>query len=64
VKYYKENSAIRHGADTKEVGLTFRGPIVVGKFVDRERPTWADAMNEHFVKTLGDKYRPYGAQHG
>jgi 2-oxoglutarate ferredoxin oxidoreductase subunit beta len=50
---------VKHGADTKEVGLTFDGKIVVGKFIDRERPTWLDAMNEHYRQTLGDKYAPY-----
>lgn len=64
LKYYKERSVIKHGADTKELGLSFRGEIVVGKFVDRERPTWLDAMNEQFSKVLGDKYRPYGVDHG
>ncbi|HUK13077.1 MAG TPA: 2-oxoacid:ferredoxin oxidoreductase subunit beta, partial [Thermoanaerobaculaceae bacterium] len=36
LKYYKEKSTIKNGADTKEVGLGFQGDIVVGKFVDRE----------------------------
>ena len=60
LKYYKEKSVLKHGADTKEVGLTFDGPIVVGKFIDRDRPTWLDAMNNHFTQTLGARYTPYG----
>ena len=64
VKYYKERSTIKNGCDTKDVGLTYQGDIVVGKFVDRERPTWLDSMNDHFSKVLGDKYQIYGAQHG
>jgi 2-oxoglutarate ferredoxin oxidoreductase subunit beta len=60
LKNYKQKSVVKHGADTKEVGLTFDGEIVVGKFVDRERPTWLDAMNDHFTQTLGGKYTPYG----
>jgi 2-oxoglutarate/2-oxoacid ferredoxin oxidoreductase subunit beta len=60
LKRFKEKSVVKHGADTKEVGLTFDGQIVVGKFVDRERPTWLDAMNDHFTRQLGDKYTPYG----
>jgi hypothetical protein len=35
----------------------------VGKFVDRERPTWMESMNDHFTKVLGDKYTPYGVSH-
>jgi 2-oxoglutarate ferredoxin oxidoreductase subunit beta len=60
LKNYKQNSIVKNGADTKEVGLTFDGKITVGKFVDRERPTWLDAMNEHFTATLGPRYTPYG----
>jgi 2-oxoglutarate ferredoxin oxidoreductase subunit beta len=59
LKNYKQNSIVKHGADTKEVALTFDGKIVVGKFVDRERPTWLDAMNDHFTQTLGSKYSTY-----
>ena len=59
LKYYKQKSVVKHGADTKEVGLTFDGPIVVGKFVERERPTWLDAMNDHFTQQLGNKYVRY-----
>jgi len=59
MKYYKEMSEIRHGANTKEVGIEFQGKIIVGKFVDIERPTFLDAMNEHFQQKFGDKYIPY-----
>ena len=55
---------VKHGADTKEVGLTFNGPIAVGKFVDRERPTWLDAMNEHLSNVLGAEFSPWGGQSG
>ena len=60
LKFYKANSVIKNGADTKEVGLTFNGQITVGKFVDRERPTWLDSMNDHLSKVLGDSYKTYG----
>jgi len=64
VKYYKEKSTIKNGANTQEVGLSFQGDIVVGKFVDRERPTWLQSMNEHLSKVLGAKYRPWGVRNG
>ena len=60
LKYYKQNSIVKNGANTQEVGLTFDGKIVVGKFVDRDRPTWLDAMNDHFTQTLGSQYSRYG----
>ena len=62
VKYFKEKSIIKNGAETKDVGVSFQGDIVVGKFVDRERPTWLDSMTDHLSKHFGPKYRPYGTQ--
>ena len=44
MKYYKEKSKVRHGAPTSEVGLTMTGEIVVGKFVDRDRPDYQTLM--------------------
>ncbi len=62
LKYYKSASVIKNGADTKDVTIPYQGPIVVGKFIDRDRPTWLDSMNAHFAKVLGDKHQPYGSQ--
>lgn len=62
--YYAENSEIRSGADTKDVALTFQGKILVGKFVDRERPTYNDAMDAYYKQHLGNRYvaaQPGGA---
>jgi 2-oxoglutarate ferredoxin oxidoreductase subunit beta len=57
LKDYKKRSVISNGADTKEVGMSFDGQIVVGKFVDRERPTLQEAMDAHLARKLGDRYR-------
>jgi 2-oxoglutarate ferredoxin oxidoreductase subunit beta len=57
--YFKENSEIKNGADTKSIALEFQGKMILGKFVDRERPTYLDTMNEHFQKQLGNMYMPY-----
>ena len=59
MKYYKEQSEIKHGADTKTIPLEFQGKIILGKFVDRERPTYLETMNEYYAKRLGDAYAPY-----
>jgi 2-oxoglutarate ferredoxin oxidoreductase subunit beta len=56
MNYYKEASVIRHGANTKEVGLTYQGPIAVGKFVDTERPTFLEVMNQQVSRTLNAQY--------
>jgi 2-oxoglutarate ferredoxin oxidoreductase subunit beta len=60
MKFYHDNSVIRHGADTRTIDIQFRDKIVVGKFVDRERPTFLDAMNGRLAQVLGDKYELYG----
>lgn len=57
--HYKENSVIQHGADTKTVGLGFQEKIVLGKFVDIERPTYLDAMNEYYKHKMGDSFEVY-----
>ena len=56
MQYYKESSEIRHGANTRDVAITYQGPIVVGKFVDVERPTFLDVMNQQLARTLDAKY--------
>ena len=59
--YFKENSIVKNGADTKDVGLTFQGKIVVGTFVNRERPTYLDQMEDHYREMLGQRYVPSSA---
>jgi 2-oxoglutarate ferredoxin oxidoreductase subunit beta len=56
LKYYKEASIIRHGASTREVGITYQGPITVGKFVDIERPTFLETMNQQLARSLDACY--------
>jgi 2-oxoglutarate ferredoxin oxidoreductase subunit beta len=59
MKFYKENSEIKNGADTREVGIAFKGKIICGRFIDRERPSYLDAMNEHLAKKIGASYQLY-----
>lgn len=63
LKYYYEKSEIQHGAPTKSLDISYQGKLIVGKFVDIEKPTFLDCMNEHLTKVLGDKYQPYGVSH-
>jgi 2-oxoglutarate ferredoxin oxidoreductase subunit beta len=60
LKYYYDKSEIQHGADTRTVGIDFQGKLIVGKFVDKEKPTFLECMNTHLQKSLGEKYVPYG----
>jgi 2-oxoglutarate ferredoxin oxidoreductase subunit beta len=60
LKYYYDKSIIEHGADTRTLDISYQGKLVCGKFVDKEKPTFLDAMNEHMTKILGDKFVKYG----
>ena len=64
MKFYHDNSIIKHGADPKDVEIGYQSKIVVGKFVDIRKPTYIECLNESFKKTFGDKYKPYGGAHG
>ncbi|HWR34426.1 MAG TPA: 2-oxoacid:ferredoxin oxidoreductase subunit beta [Clostridia bacterium] len=56
MKFYKEHSKVKHGCPTSEVSLTKAGEIIVGKFVDRERPEYSDLMHAHLREQLGEAY--------
>ncbi len=56
MKYYKERSKTRHGAPTGEAALSMQGDIVVGKFVDRDRPDYLELMRHQLSTKLGDRY--------
>ncbi len=62
MKFYHDNSVIRHGADPKEAEVRFQKPIIVGKFVDIEKPSYIELMNSHLKKILGDKFVPWGVK--
>ncbi|MBE9485695.1 MAG: 2-oxoacid:ferredoxin oxidoreductase subunit beta [Chloroflexi bacterium] len=64
MKFYHDNSVIRHGADPKEVNIDYQSKIAVGKFVDIEKPTYLDCLNNAYKKKFGDKYKPYGGGNG
>ena len=56
MRRYKEKSKIRNGAPTSEVALGVTDEIVVGKFVDRERPDYSTLLKNQMVAKLGDSY--------
>jgi 2-oxoglutarate ferredoxin oxidoreductase subunit beta len=55
-KHYKEHSKIRNGAASTEAQLDWGGEITVGKFVDRDRPTYIGLMREKLHDALGDEF--------
>lgn len=60
MRFYHDNSEIKHGADPAELDIEFQDKIIVGKFIDIERPTFIDAWNDGLEKALGDKFERYG----
>ena len=56
MKAYKLRSKVRHGAPTSEVALSKEGEIVVGKFVDRERPDYCELLRAQMRQSLGERY--------
>ncbi|PIU54895.1 MAG: 2-oxoacid:ferredoxin oxidoreductase subunit beta [Chloroflexi bacterium CG07_land_8_20_14_0_80_51_10] len=46
MNYYHDNSVIKHGLDPREADIDFNGSIIVGKFIDMERPTFSDLQAE------------------
>ena len=60
LKYYYDKSEIQHDADTRTLDIDYQGKLIVGKFIDKEKPTFLDAMNTHMINVLGDDYELYG----
>ena len=55
IKFYQENSRIENGANTKEIPLEFGKEIVVGKFVDKEKPTFLDYQSTQIKNNANKK---------
>jgi 2-oxoglutarate ferredoxin oxidoreductase subunit beta len=60
LQYYHDDAEIKHGADTRTVDIGYQSKIVVGKFVDREKSTYLEAVNARYANVLGDDYQLYG----
>jgi 2-oxoglutarate ferredoxin oxidoreductase subunit beta len=59
MKFYHDHSITRNFASTRDCDIHYQQDIVVGKFVQKEAPTWLDAMNAHMTKVLGPRFVPY-----
>ncbi|MFH1842924.1 MAG: thiamine pyrophosphate-dependent enzyme [bacterium] len=56
MKFYHDNSEIKHGADVRDVAIGFQSKIIVGKFIDRDRPTWHELSDRQHHDRLGERY--------
>jgi 2-oxoglutarate ferredoxin oxidoreductase subunit beta len=59
MQFYHDNCVIKHGADTRDLDINFQDKIILGKFVERERPTFLDSLNSWYGEVFGEKYEPY-----
>ncbi|UCH90297.1 MAG: 2-oxoacid:ferredoxin oxidoreductase subunit beta [Thermoplasmata archaeon] len=53
MRYYKEHCIIKHGADPAEAKLGIHKDIIVGKFVDKDKPTFMDLYNDELAVVHG-----------
>ncbi len=58
MNYYRDNSIINNGADPRDVAIDLDGSIVVGKFVDIERPTFCELQAEVLGRSFGSRKEP------
>jgi 2-oxoglutarate ferredoxin oxidoreductase subunit beta len=58
MKFYHDNCEIRHGADPSEGDIGFQDKILLGRFVDKQRPTWHEANRAQHEKRIGEGYVP------
>ena len=56
LSFYFEHSEENNDADTVDVGIGKDRKIIVGKFFEKERPTFIDAYNKQLGEVLGDKF--------
>ncbi|MCK4352337.1 2-oxoacid:ferredoxin oxidoreductase subunit beta [candidate division WOR-3 bacterium] len=49
MKFYHENSVIKHNEPTENLDIDYQKEIIVGKFINRERPTFTDSYNDWLV---------------
>ncbi|MBF0269734.1 MAG: 2-oxoacid:ferredoxin oxidoreductase subunit beta [Alphaproteobacteria bacterium] len=60
LEYYQNDAEIAHGMDTRQVDIDYQGKIRIGKFVEKQKPTYLDNVNQHYAQVLGDEYELYG----
>jgi 2-oxoglutarate ferredoxin oxidoreductase subunit beta len=64
MRFYHDSSEIEHKAQLEKINIDFQKKIVVGKFVDEERPTFIDGYNARMKEIFGEKFKDYGEENG
>ncbi len=55
LRYFKEKSVIKNGADPAEADIVLDGPIMLGKFVDIQRPSFRSNYDQVCAKAQKSK---------
>jgi 2-oxoglutarate ferredoxin oxidoreductase subunit beta len=64
MRFYHDSAKIQHGANTKDIDIDYQKEIIVGKFVDKDKPDFFTNRDQFLSKKLGDKYIPYRGSNG
>lgn len=64
MRFYHDSAKIQHGANTKDIDIDYQKEIVVGKFVDKDKPDFYTNRDQFLSKKLGNKYIPYRGSNG
>jgi len=59
LQFYRENSDIKNNIDTRECDIRFQDRMIVGKFVQKDKPTYLDMMNKYLGEAVGREFVPY-----
>ena len=62
--FYHDNAIIKHDIDTRKVDIDFQDNIIVGEFVNKEKPHFLEKRSEYLQQKLGNKYVPYLGPNG
>ena len=57
LRYYRERTTVQNFAALDELDLALNEEIVVGKFVDEERATYLDLLDEHLIPRVQEALR-------
>ncbi len=62
IEYWHTHSVVKNGEDTMNVEIESGKDLIVGEFLERERPTFLDSYNARLSEVLAEKFVPYGGE--
>jgi hypothetical protein len=54
MRFYHDNSIIKHGANPEDAAVTAGSKIIVGKFREVDKPTFTDMVEENLRHSMGE----------